>query len=107
MKTLLTATVLSLSLMTGVASADALVAENGMGGKLILTDQVCYMGDGGGMYLNASTQGINPINKEEVVFAGCWTFNMETETVIIIWDDPNGPDIRTYPVDVFELQKGL
>lgn len=107
MKKIVTAVALSLTLFAGSAAADSLVAENGMGGRLILTDQECYMGDGGGMFLTASTGGINPITKEEVVIAGCWTFTAETETVVIIWDDPEGTDIRTYPIDVFELQKGL
>jgi uncharacterized protein YxeA len=92
--------VLLLSFLSVHASAETIASmPNQGGGKIVLTSQVCK--HDGKVYnklnraYNYTTEGYNS--------EGC--FYIEDETVVIIWNQPNGVKQMRYPAENFTLVK--
>lgn len=82
------------------ASADALVMDNNAGGKIVLTNEICYL-EGGEKFKTAYTWTFD----SELVFKGCWTH--EKEYVFVLWEGPNGFVEQVYELRHFEFNRGI
>lgn len=87
---------LALMLVSSMAQADTFATlPNNAGGKIVLTDETCKLGEKVYEKLNrAYNYGSSGYTSE-----GCWT--TEDETIIVIWVDTNTK--MRYPMGNFTL----
>lgn len=93
---------LALLLLTfsAYASADALVIDNKAGGKIVLTEQKCYL-EGGEKFNTAYTWTFNSNER----YKGCWKH--ENGYIFILWEGPNGFVEQVYLLIDFELNQSI
>lgn len=82
------------------ASADALIMDNQAGGKIVLTETVCYL-EGGEQFRTAYSWSRDPDQK----IKGCWIH--ENGTIFILWEAPNGLVEKVYELRYFEFVRSV
>ena len=82
------------------ASADALIMDNKAGGKIVLTEQVCYL-DGGEKFNTAYTWTFD----SNLQYKGCWKH--ENGYIFVLWEGPNGFVEQVYMLIDFELARAI
>ena len=95
-----TITVLLLSLLSVHASAETIASmPNQGGGKIVLTNEICKVGDKTYSKLNRAYNYTSEGYSNE----GC--FYIEDETVVVIWDQGNKSKQMRYPAENFTIVK--
>lgn len=89
-----------LLLVVGVCNADTIASmPNQGGGKIVLTNETCKVGEKTYPKLSRSYN----YSSEGYGSEGC--FYIEDETVVVIWNNPNGVKQMRYPAENFTIIK--